>query len=110
MSKGHVRVEAVIGGKKLALETGEVARQAAGSVVASIDETMVFAAVVVGPEKRDSDFFPLTCTREKTEAAGKIPAASSSARAARPRRDPTMRLIDRAIRPMSPDGFRRAGG
>ncbi len=58
MNEGHIRVEALIGGKKLALETGEVARQAAGAVIATLEETMVFAAIVVGPEKADVDFFP----------------------------------------------------
>ncbi len=107
MSNGHVRVEAVIGGKKLVLETGEVARQAAGAVVASLDETMVFAAVVVGPEKAGTDFFPLTCDyREKTEAAGKIPGGFFK-REGRPTTKEilTMRLIDRSIRPMFPEGY-----
>ena len=109
MNTEPVRIEAEVGGKKLVLETGEVARQAAGSVIATLGDTMVFAAVVIGPEKADLDFFPLTCDyREKTEAAGKIPGGFFK-REGRPTTKEilTMRLIDRSIRPMFPDGFRR---
>ncbi len=107
MKFNHVRVERQIGGKLIALETGIVARQAHGAVICTLGETMAFAAAVAGNAKEDQDFFPLTVDyREKTEAAGKIPGGFFK-REGRPTTKEilTMRLIDRAIRPMFPDGF-----
>ena len=107
MKFNHVRVERQIGGKRIVLETGIVARQAHGAVICTLEETMAFAAAVAGPAKEDQDFFPLTVDyREKTEAAGKIPGGFFK-REGRPTTKEilTMRLIDRAIRPMFPDGF-----
>jgi len=109
MTKGHVRVEREIAGKKVILETGLVAKQSAGSVMATIGETIVLANVNTGPARDDIDFFPLTVDyREKTESAGKIPGGFFK-REARPttKETLTMRLIDRSIRPMFPEGFRR---
>ncbi|QDU85925.1 Polyribonucleotide nucleotidyltransferase [Planctomycetes bacterium Pla163] len=109
MTKGHVRVQREIAGKTVILETGLVAKQSAGSVMATIGETIVLANVNTGPARDDIDFFPLTVDyREKTEAAGKIPGGFFK-REARPttKETLTMRLIDRSIRPMFPDGFRQ---
>ncbi|MEM1447743.1 MAG: polyribonucleotide nucleotidyltransferase [Planctomycetota bacterium] len=102
------RVEATIAGKKLTLETGQVARQAGGAVIATLGETRCFAAATAGNARDDIDFFPLVCDyREKTEAAGKIPGGFFK-REGRPTTKEilTMRLIDRSIRPMFADGFR----
>ena len=70
------------------VETGEVARQASGSVIVSVEDTVVLVSVVGGKNvKPGQDFFPLTVDYlERTYAAGKIPAASSSAKASSPRR------------------------
>ena len=109
MKTNHVKVEGEVGGRRLTLETGQVARQAMGSVIATIDGTKAFAAVVSGPGREDQDFFPLTVDyREKTEAAGKIPGGFFK-REGRPTTKEilTMRLIDRSIRPMFPEGFKQ---
>jgi len=109
MSLTPTRVEREIGGKTLTLETGQVARQAHGAVIASFGETQVFAAVVTAKGRDDLDFFPLTVDyREKTDAAGKIPGGFFK-REGRPTTKEilTMRLIDRSIRPLFPDGFRQ---
>ena len=109
MKSNHARVETEIAGRTLTLETGQVARQAHGSVIATLGETMAFAAVSTGPAREDQDFFPLTVDyREKTEAAGKIPGGFFK-REGRPTTKEilTMRLIDRSIRPMFPDGFKQ---
>ena len=101
------RVERTIAGRKIVLETGQVARQAAGSVIATVGDTMSFAAVTCGPGRENIDFFPLTVDyREKTEAAGRIPGGFFK-REARPTTKEilTMRIIDRSIRPMFTEGF-----
>ncbi len=108
MTSQFARVEREIAGHTISLETGQVARQALGSVIATIGGTKAFAAVVSGPGKEDQDFFPLTVDyREKTEAAGKIPGGFFK-REGRPTTKEilTMRLIDRAIRPLFADGFK----
>ena len=76
------------GGRKLILETGKVARQADGAVLATYGDTIVLCtAVAASTPKPGIDFFPLTVNyQEKAFAAGKIPAASSSAKAGRARR------------------------
>ncbi len=109
MNQNYARVEAEIGGRPVTLETGQVARQAHGSVIATIGGTKAFAAITVGPPRDEVDFFPLTVDyREKTEAAGKIPGGFFK-REGRPTTKEilTMRLIDRSIRPLFPDGFRQ---
>ncbi|MGE4250643.1 MAG: polyribonucleotide nucleotidyltransferase [Parvibaculaceae bacterium] len=97
------------GGKKLRLETGRMARQADGAVVASYGETTVLAtAVAARSEKPGIDFFPLTVNyQEKTYAAGKIPGGYFK-REGRPTERETLisRLIDRPIRPLFVEGFR----
>lgn len=108
MTMKPTRVEATIAGKKLTLETGQVARQAGGAVIATLGETRCFAAVTAGNAREDIDFFPLVCDyREKTEAAGKIPGGFFK-REGRPTTKEilTMRLIDRSIRPMFAEGFK----
>jgi polyribonucleotide nucleotidyltransferase len=109
MTFNKVRVEANIGGKNISLETGQIARQAHGSVMVTLGETEVFSGTVQGPLKAELDFFPLTVDyREQTQAAGKIPGGFFK-REGRPTTKEilTMRLTDRSIRPMFPDNFRR---
>jgi polyribonucleotide nucleotidyltransferase len=97
------------GGKKLRLETGRMARQADGAVLATYGETTVLAtAVAARVEKPGIDFFPLTVNyQEKTYAAGKIPGGYFK-REGRPTERETLisRLIDRPIRPLFVEGFR----
>ncbi|MGW8247695.1 MAG: polyribonucleotide nucleotidyltransferase, partial [Acidiferrobacterales bacterium] len=96
------------GNQTVTLETGEIARQASGAVMASMGDTMVMATVVAMKEARPGqDFFPLTVDyQEKTYAAGKIPGGFFK-REGRPSEKEilTSRLIDRPIRPLFPDGF-----
>ena len=109
MTDSKVLVECQLGGKTLTLETGQVARQAHGSVIATMGETKVFAAVCTAGGRDDLDFFPLTVDyRESTQAAGKIPGGFFK-REGRPTTKEilTMRLIDRSIRPLFPDGFKQ---
>jgi len=101
-------VEHEIAGTKITLETGRLAKQAGGSVVARIGDTMVLAAVCSGSEPMQSDFFPLTVEYiEKTYAAGKIPGGFIK-REGRPSEKEILsaRLIDRPIRPLFPEGYR----
>ena len=96
------------GGKKLTLETGRIARQATGSVLATYGETSVLCTVVVSKEPKEGvDFLPLTVSyQEKTFAAGKIPGGFFK-REAKPSEKETLisRLIDRPIRPLFPDNY-----
>ena len=97
------------GGKTLVLETGKVARQADGSIMASMGETTVLCtAVAARKAKPGQDFFPLTVNyQEKTFAAGKIPGGFFK-REGRPSEHETLtsRLIDRPIRPLFPKEFK----
>ncbi|MBO9420160.1 MULTISPECIES: polyribonucleotide nucleotidyltransferase [Stappiaceae] len=103
------RVEVDWGGRPLILETGKVARQADGSVMATYGETKVLATVVSAKEPRaGQDFFPLTVNyQEKAFAAGKIPGGYFK-REGRPSEHETLtsRLIDRPIRPLFADGYK----
>jgi polyribonucleotide nucleotidyltransferase len=96
------------GSHQVTLETGEIARQAHGAVVCTMDDTVVLATVVAAKEPRTGqDWFPLTVDYvEKTYAAGKIPGGFFK-REGRPSEKETLtsRLIDRPIRPLFPDGF-----
>ncbi|MGJ0535727.1 polyribonucleotide nucleotidyltransferase [Methylocystis sp.] len=96
-------------GRKLVLETGKVARQADGAVMASWGETTVLATVVSAKTAKPGlDFFPLTVNyQEKAFAAGRIPGGYFK-REGRPSERETLlsRLIDRPIRPLFPDGYR----
>jgi len=97
------------GGRKLVLETGRIARQADGAVIASYGETTVLATVVAAKKpKQGIDFLPLTCNyQEKFFAAGRIPGGYFK-REGRPSEKETLvsRLIDRPIRPLFADGWR----
>ncbi len=97
-----------LGDHQVTLETGEIARQAHGAVICTIDDTMVLATVVGAREpKAGQDWFPLTVDySERTYAAGKIPGGFFK-REGRPSEKEilTSRLIDRPIRPLFPDGF-----
>ena len=97
------------GGKTLSLETGKVARQADGAVMATLGETTVLCTAVAASSPRPGqDFFPLTVNyQEKTFAAGKIPGGFFK-REGRPSEKETLvsRLIDRPIRPLFPANFK----
>ena len=97
-----------LGSHEVSFETGEIARQAHGAVVCTMDDTVVLAAVTAAREARaNQDFFPLTVDyAERTYAAGKIPGGFFK-REGRPSEKEvlTSRLIDRPIRPLFPDGF-----
>ncbi|HTJ90253.1 MAG TPA: polyribonucleotide nucleotidyltransferase [Acidocella sp.] len=105
----YFRKELDWAGKTLILETGKVARQADGAVVASYGDTVVLATVVgAKAAKPGVDFFPLTVNyQEKFYAAGRIPGGFFK-REGRPTEKETLisRLIDRPIRPLFPHGFR----
>lgn len=102
-------VELDWGGRPLKLETGKIARQADGAVVATYGETIVLATVVSAKKPKEGiDFLPLTCNyQEKTYAAGRIPGGYFK-REGRPTERETLisRLIDRPIRPLFADGYR----
>lgn len=103
------KVEIDWGGRPLILETGKIARQADGAVLATYGETVVLATVVSAKEpKPGQDFFPLTVNyQEKTYAAGKIPGGYFK-REGRPSENETLvsRLIDRPIRPLFVEGYK----
>jgi polyribonucleotide nucleotidyltransferase len=102
------RIEIQFAGRPLLLETGRLAKQAAGSAVVRFGDTMVLAAVTVSPNVSTLPFFPLTVEyREKTYAAGKIPGGFLK-REGRPSDKEILasRLIDRSIRPLFPEGFK----
>jgi polyribonucleotide nucleotidyltransferase len=95
-------------GKKLVIETGEIAKQADGAVLVRLDETAILSTAVASDKAKDTDFFPLTVTyEEKQYAVGKIPG-SFLRREGRPGENATLtaRLIDRPIRPLFNEGFR----
>ena len=101
--------EIEVAGKKISIETGKIARQADGAIIARCGETVVLATVV-GAKKvnPDMDYFPLSVNyQEKYYAAGKIPGGYFK-REARPTEAETLisRLIDRPIRPLFPDEFK----
>jgi polyribonucleotide nucleotidyltransferase len=101
-------VEIEWGGKTLKLETGRVARQADGAVIATLGETVVLCAVTAAKSvKPGQDFFPLTVHyQEKFSAAGRIPGGFfKRERGATEKETLTSRLIDRPIRPLFPEGF-----
>src|SRR6187549_1129534 len=103
------RVELDWGGRKLTLETGRMARQADGAVLASYGDTTVLATVVAAKEPREGvDFLPLTVDyQEKFYAAGRIPGGYFK-REGRPTEKETLvsRLIDRPVRPLFAPGWR----
>ncbi len=103
------RKEIQWGGKTLVLESGHLARQADGAVVATLGETVVLCTAVAAKDQKPGiDFFPLTVNyQEKAFAAGKIPGGFFK-REGRPSEKETLvsRLIDRPIRPLFPEGFK----
>ncbi|MGQ0713162.1 MAG: polyribonucleotide nucleotidyltransferase [Gemmatimonadaceae bacterium] len=102
------RIERVFAGRKLTIESGRMAKQAAGSSVVQYGETMVLAAVTVSENLSPLPFFPLTVEyKEKSYAAGKIPGGFIK-REGRPHDDEILsaRIIDRSIRPLFPEGFK----
>ena len=103
-----VRVERQVGNAVLSIETGLLAKQAAGCCLIQYGETSVLSATATGRGREGIDFFPLTCDyRERTAAAGKFPGGFLK-REGRPSMKETLsaRLIDRPIRPMFPKWFR----
>ena len=101
-------VEIEWGGKTLKLETGRIARQADGAVLATYGETVVLCAVTAAKSvKEGQDFFPLTVHyQEKFSAAGRIPGGFfKRERGATEKETLTSRLIDRPVRPLFPEGF-----
>ena len=101
------RIETTFAGRPLVIETGRMAKQAAGSCTIRFGDTMVIAAVTVSDKQSTLPFFPLTVEyKEKTYAAGKIPGGFIK-REGRPRDEEILscRIIDRSIRPLFPEGF-----
>ena len=102
------RLEKEFAGRKLVIETGRMAKQAAGSALVQYGETMVLAAVTVSDTLSPLPFFPLTVEyKERTYAAGKIPGGFIK-REGRPHDEEILsaRIIDRSIRPLFPEGFK----
>ncbi|HET6879311.1 MAG TPA: polyribonucleotide nucleotidyltransferase [Pirellulales bacterium] len=102
-----VRVERQIGASTFSIETGFLAKQAAGSCLVQYGETVVITAAATGPAREGIDFFPLTCDyRERSAAAGKFPGGFLK-REGRPTMKETLtsRLMDRPIRPLFPEWF-----
>ena len=100
-----IKVEKRIGQHVLSIETGVLAKQAAGSCLIRYNDTVVLVAVATGEPRAGIDFFPLTCHyRERTAAAGKFPGGFLK-REGRPTTKETLtaRLIDRPIRPLFRD-------
>ena len=106
-----VRKEFQFGDHRVVLETNKIAKQATGSVMATMGDTVVLCTVVANPSPNPGqDFFPLTVNyQEKSYAAGKVPGGFLR-REGRPSDKETLtsRLIDRPIRPLFPDGFMNA--
>ena len=104
------QVHAELGGKTLTLETGELANQATSSILARLGDTMVLVTLVVGKEREDIDYFPLTVEYvERLYAGGRIKGSRWVKREGRPSDDAilTARLIDRSIRPLFPKEFKK---
>ena len=105
----RIRVERQIGKGIFSIETGALAKQAAGCCTVQYGETVTLSAVASGPPRPGIDYFPLTCDyRERHAAAGKFPGGFLK-REGRPTTKETLtsRLIDRPIRPMFPDRLQR---
>ncbi len=102
------RIERTFAGRKLVIETGRMAKQAAGSALVQFGDTVVLAAVTVSDKESHLPFFPLTVEyKEKTYAAGKFPGGFIK-REGRPHDHEILscRVIDRSIRPLFPEGFK----
>jgi polyribonucleotide nucleotidyltransferase len=104
-----VRESVVVGNKTLTIETGRLAKQAHGSALITCEGSVVLVTAVATDERPGLDFFPLTCEyQEKTYAAGKIPGGFFK-REGRLREYEilTSRIIDRPLRPLFPEGFKK---
>lgn len=102
------RIERTFAGRRLVIETGRMAKQAAGSALVQYGETMVLAAVTVSDTESPLSFFPLLVEyKDKAYAAGKIPGGFIK-REGRPSDSEILkaRIIDRSIRPLFPEGFK----
>jgi len=103
------RVEKEVGGKKILIESGKIARQASGAVVVQCGGTVVLVTAVAAKCTRDIDYFPLMVDyREKLFAAGRIPGGRYLKRETRPGQKEivTSRCIDRPLRPLFPEGYK----
>src|SRR5258705_6674046 len=103
----RTRVERKIGKHTLIIETGALAKQAAGACTVQYGDVVTLSAVATGPARPGMDYFPLTCDyRERQAAAGKFPGGFLK-REGRPTTKETLtsRLVDRPIRPLFPSGF-----
>ncbi|MDE1037202.1 MAG: polyribonucleotide nucleotidyltransferase [Phycisphaerales bacterium] len=100
-------VEREIGNRMMRFETGQVAKQASGAVIASYADTVVMCTAMRSNPRPGLDFFPLQCDyRERTSAAGKFPGGFRKREGAPNEKEIlTMRLMDRPIRPLFPDGY-----
>jgi polyribonucleotide nucleotidyltransferase len=100
-------VEREIGNRMMRFETGEVAKQASGAVIASYADTVVMCTAMRADPRPGLDFFPLQCDyRERTSASGKFPGGFRKREGAPNEKEIlTMRLMDRPIRPLFPDGY-----
>ncbi len=108
MTDKKIRVEKKIGQQTLSFETGQLAKQAAGSVLVQYGETVVLVAAASSDPRPGLDFFPLMCDyRERLAAAGKFPGGFLK-REGRPSTKETLsaRLMDRPIRPLWPQGYK----
>jgi len=106
---GYETVETEVSGLKVSIETGRMAKQANGSAIVRLGDSMVLVTACCAPSESDSDFFPLSVEYiEKTYAAGKIPGGYIK-REGRPSEKEILsaRIVDRPIRPLFPDGYRR---
>ena len=104
----YQKIEETVGTIAVSLETGRIAKQAGGSVVARIGDTMVLSTACAGKEIEDADFFPLTVEYiAKNYAAGKIPGGYFK-REGKPSEKEVLsaRLVDRPLRPLFPKGYR----
>jgi polyribonucleotide nucleotidyltransferase len=107
VTEKRIRVEKQIGAGTLSFETGQLAKQSAGSVLVQYGETVVLVAAASSEPRAGIDFFPLTCDyRERLAAAGKFPGGFLK-REGRPSTKETLsaRLMDRPIRPLWPTGY-----
>ena len=103
----YAKVEKEIGGRMLTIETGKIAKQASAAVVATYGGTTVLATVVRADPRPGLDFFPMQVDyRERTSSAGKFPGGFRKREGAPNEKEIlTMRMIDRPLRPLFPDGF-----
>jgi polyribonucleotide nucleotidyltransferase len=109
VASGVSKTEIIVGGKTISLETGRLAKQASGSALIRMGDTMVLVTAVVASNERNVDFFPLTVDVEAgMYAAGKIPGGFIKKEGrANDHSILTARLIDRPIRPLWPKGFNK---